>query len=147
MQRPLSKKYLRYAAEDVRIIECLYDEFSSKGYIDSHSADASIRYISIWSDEQPDANDRYRANPLLPLNILYYRQSSELAPTRSCIGCARDLPKECFSNNAWKGGAVRRMCWVCRAVDVWSTMPWVVEKERRKVQQQRRRGYAMRGSL
>ncbi|KAJ7510699.1 ribonuclease H-like domain-containing protein [Mycena galericulata] len=118
--RPLPPKYLKYAANDIALIAALYSKFAVEGYIDACLPSQSARYAHMWTHDthtQPMARDAYKLHALLPLNIL----DPPAAATdlrKSCIGCGRDLPQNCFSNGAWTTQDEKRKCLVCRAIGI-----------------------------
>ncbi|KAJ3727731.1 ribonuclease H-like domain-containing protein [Lentinula raphanica] len=93
--RPLPIDYLHYAAQDVEIIHVLYAYFIQAGYITRNPFlfSQSEHYISLWSDAIPEPDDVYRANPLLPLEILQIPELSvtSSSPSFLCQGCSRAL--------------------------------------------------------
>uniref|UniRef100_A0A0W0FDP5 Uncharacterized protein n=1 Tax=Moniliophthora roreri TaxID=221103 RepID=A0A0W0FDP5_MONRR len=99
MTRPLSKKHLFYAANDVYLIDLLLAHFEAAGYIDDELSVQSARYITIWGDFQPQRDNTFRSNPFLPLEILTYEDN---APRRPCSGCRRNLSPTAYPGDTWK---------------------------------------------
>ncbi|KAJ3991658.1 hypothetical protein F5050DRAFT_1793070, partial [Lentinula boryana] len=73
LTRPLSSKYLEYAAHDVAIIHALDTQLIQVCYIQhpflSLNLSQSKRCISIWNDAYSEQGNTYRS-PLLPLEII-----------------------------------------------------------------------------
>ncbi|KAJ7636488.1 ribonuclease H-like domain-containing protein [Roridomyces roridus] len=114
MKRPLGKKSLRYAANDITLIHAVCLDFTTKGYIGEDLPAQSLRYTRMWiAGNQPRVNDEYKMHALLPLDILFAAEGEQ---RKRCKGCERELSKGCFSNKAWGGGESRRRCLVCRAI-------------------------------
>ncbi|KAF5345210.1 hypothetical protein D9758_009657 [Tetrapyrgos nigripes] len=97
MKRPIPASHLQYAASDVANISLLYQKFLENEYLGKVSTEESQRYISMWRDKTPSPSDRYRLHAFLPLNIIEY----DYGLTKTCEGCARGLPRSCFSATAW----------------------------------------------
>ncbi|KAF8915164.1 ribonuclease H-like domain-containing protein, partial [Mucidula mucida] len=90
MERPLTDQHLRYAASDVLLIHALYNHFIENTLLDLVKLPSqSMRYVSMWRNNQPKSDV---AHPLLPLGIL--REPSY--PTAECISCKRTLSVEAF---------------------------------------------------
>ncbi|KAJ6575564.1 ribonuclease H-like domain-containing protein [Mycena vulgaris] len=114
-KRPLPRKHLAYAANDIALIASLWSKFVEEGYIDGELAGQSARYARMWTvGTRPAAKDIYKLHALLPLGIL---DDAPADPTKSCSGCGRALGQPCFSNTAWKLD-VERKCLVCRAIGI-----------------------------
>ncbi|KAG5727339.1 hypothetical protein E4T56_gene12101 [Termitomyces sp. T112] len=60
LQRPLATEQLLYAVKDVVMISDLYNAFDAAGYLYPQIHDDSSRYVSIWKDRRPTADDIYR---------------------------------------------------------------------------------------
>ncbi len=109
MQRPLTDEYLEYAASDVLLIHALYNHFIENKFIDLATLPSqSMRYVSMWRNNQPKSDDIYAGHPLLPLGIL--REPS--SPTAECIHCKRTLSQDAISSKEYSN------CWVCRAITI-----------------------------
>ncbi|KAJ3980231.1 hypothetical protein F5890DRAFT_758310 [Lentinula detonsa] len=74
LTRPLSSKYIEYAAHDVAIIHALYTQLIQVCYIQhpflSLNLSQSKRCISIWNDAPLEQGNIFRSPPLLPLEII-----------------------------------------------------------------------------
>ncbi|KAJ3747035.1 hypothetical protein DFH05DRAFT_1391696, partial [Lentinula detonsa] len=74
LTRPLSSKYIEYAAHDVAIIHALYTQLIHVCYIQhpflSLNLSQSKRHISIWNDAPLEQGNIFRSPPLLPLEII-----------------------------------------------------------------------------
>ncbi|THU90629.1 hypothetical protein K435DRAFT_571148, partial [Dendrothele bispora CBS 962.96] len=136
MNRPLTHAHRFYAANDLYLISLLLVHFSKTQYLSPDLPFWSQRYISIWSDSQPDPANAYRSNPLLPLEILRYDPAkstytgytgssngyvhSDSSNRRRCDGCQRNLSMRSFPMSHAYGtrsfGAGGRFCYVCLAV-------------------------------
>ena len=118
--RPLPERYLRYSSRDVYMIGILYAHFKEQGYIINDRLSAqSARYLSISQNARPQATDKFKRHPLLPLHVLEYKDS---ALTKSCISCNRSLPEAAFPKSGWRLSKKRLQCWVCRAISVRTEM-------------------------
>ncbi|KNZ78887.1 hypothetical protein J132_09133 [Termitomyces sp. J132] len=60
LERPLATEQLLYAVKDVVMISDLYNAFDAAGYLYPQIHDDSSRYVSIWKDRRPTADDIYR---------------------------------------------------------------------------------------
>ncbi|KAG6906724.1 hypothetical protein DXG01_012414 [Tephrocybe rancida] len=68
LERPLSGKHLFHAIEDVVIIGWLYNVFDEAGFLYAQIMDDSLRYVSVWKDRRPEADEIYlgpRCNALV----------------------------------------------------------------------------------
>ncbi|KAJ3853914.1 hypothetical protein EV368DRAFT_81116 [Lentinula lateritia] len=108
LRRPIQGKHLSYAAYDIELIELIHNAFQQRGYIKLSLSEQSERYITIWSDIQPQASDNnlYRSHPLLPLEILVQGSPQD----KECNGCKRKLSRGSFPPLG------SRYCFVCHAV-------------------------------
>lgn len=113
LQRPLAVGHLQYAVKDVVTISDLYNVFDAAGYLYPQISDDSSRYVSIWKDRRPAANDIFRNHGFLIFGIL---DPSMGSVTETCSSCRRDLSQSCYLKSNWKGGAPRQ-CLVCRAAE------------------------------
>ncbi|KAF9035038.1 hypothetical protein BDZ89DRAFT_498357 [Hymenopellis radicata] len=68
MQRPLTAEYLKYAASDVFLIHALYNHFIEKRTSSTwpHSLPQSMRYVSMWRNNQPESGDIYLCGASAP---------------------------------------------------------------------------------
>ncbi|KAJ3769831.1 ribonuclease H-like domain-containing protein [Lentinula raphanica] len=134
--RPLPIDYLHYAAQDVEIIHVLYAYFIQAGYITRNPFlfSQSEHYISLWSDAIPEPDDVYRANPLLPLEILQIPELSvtSSSPSFLCQGCSRALSPLSFHIEP-RLPSTRLLCCVCSVVQLWQERwrPWEMVKPKR----------------
>ncbi|KAJ7758337.1 hypothetical protein B0H16DRAFT_1720942 [Mycena metata] len=103
-----------HAANNIRIVACLWTHFEQAGYIDEIFPEQSLRYVGMWVSDQPKLGDGYRLHPLLPLTVL---DGPGDHTTRQCIGCKGEFGPDCFSKAAWSGPEKRR-CFVCRAIGI-----------------------------
>ncbi|KAJ7611375.1 hypothetical protein DFH06DRAFT_1016077 [Mycena polygramma] len=118
---PRPRKILRYTANDISLISCLWEHFEHAGYIDEDLPKQSLKYIRMWLECQPENGDTYKLHPLLPLGILD-GNDDDACPTCPCIGCGRNLPQTCFSQAAWND-STKRKCLVCRAIGIRPSRP------------------------
>lgn len=107
LRRPIDKRLLSYAAQDLFLIEKLYKEFERKGYLTNTLPDKSSRYVNMWISGRPPAGV---GHPLLPLNVL---DPIPASGGWNCNSCKRLLPQDCFPYKT-RGTA----CYVCRTVEV-----------------------------
>ncbi|KAG6884243.1 hypothetical protein C0993_012835, partial [Termitomyces sp. T159_Od127] len=70
LERPLVAAQLLYAAKDVVMISDLYNAFDAAGYLYPQIFDDSSRYVSIWKDRRPAADDIFRNHGFLIFDIL-----------------------------------------------------------------------------
>ncbi|EGN94504.1 hypothetical protein SERLA73DRAFT_188440 [Serpula lacrymans var. lacrymans S7.3] len=122
LDRPLSAKLLRYAANDIRMIAMLYVNFSQKGWITRDTVfvlqDHSMRYaISQWHQGRTDDKNVFRSCAILPLDIL----TEPHGVLEKCVGCKRMLSLDCFLTRKERKIVTLRMS-VCRACQVMAMM-------------------------
>ncbi|KAJ8091046.1 hypothetical protein AAF712_007644 [Marasmius tenuissimus] len=136
MIRPLSEAHLFYAAQDVYLINLLLSHFESQNLIDENLVHQSLRYVTIWKDEQRDKDDHFRSNPFFPLEILEYNPA---VPRRPCDGCGRRFGQKSFPSNTWGSNHGRRFCHVCSIVPNWQQRKEFFEdlKKRKKEEKER----------
>lgn len=137
MERPLSKKHLFYAANDVKLISRLLQHFEAAQYLGSNMDTLlaqSARYISIWSDFQPTEGDKYRSHPFLQLEILHYEAR---APKKQCDGCKRNLSQNSFPDDSWSRGNTR-FCHVCTMIPTWKRRMDFFDRRRQEEKEKKR---------
>lgn len=117
MERPLTGECLQYAAGDIERIAALYKNFEAAGHLRSLALlqQQSERYVSIHRAARPGAQSPFLRSFLFPLGIL---TASNAGGTSVCEGCARELPRDCFSvvgrqNSRAVGGGIKPHCRVC----------------------------------
>ncbi|KAJ7916506.1 ribonuclease H-like domain-containing protein [Mycena leptocephala] len=113
---PPDREQLLYAANDIWLISRLLAHFEQAGYLDVNLPEESLRYVTMWVDNQPEGwrrQDKWKLHALLPLAIL--DATPAYARTQRCIGCTRHLPQNCFSKVAWSNN---KKCLVCRAIGI-----------------------------
>jgi exonuclease 3'-5' domain-containing protein 1 len=117
LERPLSPKLLQYAANDIYVIDLLYNYFLRKRWIKKNNLSLllqqSKRYVSTqWQQGRTNRTNAFRLGPLLPLDVLTHPQST----LERCSGCERMLSLSCFHVN-WQSGAVRKArCRLCSVI-------------------------------
>ncbi|KAH8921005.1 hypothetical protein BT69DRAFT_1264957 [Atractiella rhizophila] len=118
MVRPLSTKYLKYAAEDALKIAKIYHDFKAASYLDEATVqnlfDQTARYLSPGLKGRNDFSDKFRAHALLPLEIL--DPSPDTDEKIVCSGCQRALSGEKSFRKAEKDLMGREKCFVCRVI-------------------------------
>ncbi|KAK1217810.1 hypothetical protein PQX77_019516 [Marasmius sp. AFHP31] len=136
MIRPLSQAHLFYAAQDVYLINLLLSHFESQNLIDENLVHQSLRYVTIWKDEQRDKDDHFRSNPFFPLEILEYNPT---VPRRACDGCGRRFGQKSFPSNTWGSNNGRRFCHVCSVVPNWQHRREFFEDLKKRKKEERER--------
>ncbi|KAK7448067.1 hypothetical protein VKT23_013823 [Stygiomarasmius scandens] len=145
MQRPLTDQQRVYAAKDLYLIFILLEYFQEAQYLSEDLPMWSQRYISIWSDAQPDDENVYRSHPLLPLEILRFDPTKvNVSSNRFCDGCQRSLSVRSFPLNHAHGtrSSGGRFCFVCMAVPLWIKKQEFIEEMKRKRREEKEKSEA-----
>ncbi|CCA75581.1 hypothetical protein PIIN_09571 [Serendipita indica DSM 11827] len=113
MLRPLSERYVSYAAEDICLIYSLYTAIRDNGKVSLMDAVArSEGYIQYHASCRPSKDDIYQRHGLMPLDE---HGDLDTKRTRLCAGCKRRLSSSQFPS--LKSGVGIAYCFVCYAVN------------------------------
>jgi len=124
LERPLSPKLLQYAANDIYVIDLLYNHFLRRNWINPSSIPLllaqSKRYISTqWQQGRTDRTNIFRLGALIPLDVL----TSPQGLPELCAGCGRMLSLPCFEH-MWRSCLLRKSrCRLCNVIAAKRRLP------------------------
>jgi len=124
LERPLSAKLLQYAANDIYVIDLLYNSFLHKSWIKPNTLPLllaqSKRYVCTqWQQGRTDRTNHFRLGPLVPLDVLTNPQRR----LERCSGCERMLSLPCFEHIRQSGIVRKSRCRLCNVIATKRRLP------------------------
>jgi len=124
LERPLSPRLMQYAANDIFVIDLLYNHFLQKNWIKPSSIPLllvqSKRYISTqWQQGRTDRTNAFRLGALVPLDVL----TSPAGIRECCRGCERMLSIPCFEHRSQSGVVRKSRCRLCNVIAAKRRLP------------------------
>jgi len=124
LDRPLSPRLIQYAANDIYVIDLLYNHFLQKNWIKPNSLPLllaqSKRYVSTqWLQGRTDHSNVFRMGALLPLDVLTNPQGT----CERCSGCGRMLSLSCFEHMRQSGIIRKSRCRLCNVIAAKRRLP------------------------